>query len=73
MVDGQPANPSCEAFVEPELVPPVHSDEVTKPLVSKLVSHDVRNSVSVAVCGCLFVEENGSSSVVNVLVPLTLY
>jgi hypothetical protein len=73
VVNSQPANPSCEALVEPELVPPVHGDEVAKPLVSKLVSHDVRNPVSVAVRGCFFVEENGSCSVVNMLVSLTLY
>ena len=36
MVDGKPADPGCEAFVEPQLVPPVHGDKVTKPLVSQL-------------------------------------
>ena len=28
-----------EAFVEPQVIPPLHSDQVTKPLVRKLVRH----------------------------------
>jgi hypothetical protein len=61
VVNGQPSDPSCEAFVEPELTPPVHSDEVAEPLVSKLVGYDIGHSVSVAVRGGLLVEKNSSS------------
>lgn len=35
MVNSQPADPCCKSFVEPELVPPVHCDEVAKPLVGQ--------------------------------------
>ena len=65
MVDGEPTNPSGKAFVEPEFAPPVHSDQVAKPLVSKLVSNDVCHPVSVAVCGCLGIKkQSGSTGVV---------
>lgn len=33
MIDGKPANPSCEALVQPELIPPVHGHKVAKPLM----------------------------------------
>ena len=29
-----------KAFIKPQVIPPLHSDQVTKPLVRKLVSHD---------------------------------
>lgn len=35
MVDSKPTNPCCKALVEPELIPPIHSNKVTKPLVGK--------------------------------------
>ena len=29
-----------KAFIKPQVIPPLHSDQVTKPLVRKLVSHN---------------------------------
>ena len=57
MINREPSYPRSEALVKPELAPPVHSNEVTEPLVSKLVGHDVCNTIPVAVCGGLWVEE----------------
>jgi hypothetical protein len=56
VVNSKPADPCREALVEPQLVPPVHGDKVTKPLMSKLVSHNVCDPVSVAVCRRSWVE-----------------
>lgn len=49
MIDSQPADPSGKTLVEPKLTPPVHSDEIAKPLVSKFVRNDVCDSVTIAV------------------------
>jgi hypothetical protein len=62
VINGEPSNPRGETFVEPELTPPVHGNKVTEPLVSKLVSYNVGNPVSVAVGGCGRIEEYGGSS-----------
>ena len=78
MIHSIPTDPSGETLVEPELealvpdcssllnatylVPPVHSDQVTKPLMCKLVSDNVNNAVLVLLIRCVFVEEYGSSS-----------
>ena len=35
MVDCKPSNPCREAFVKPEFIPPIHGDEVTKPLMGE--------------------------------------
>ena len=58
MVDGEPTNPSGKAFVEPEFAPPVHSDQVAKPLVSQFVGHNVGNVVFKTGRGGLFIIEN---------------
>jgi len=62
VVNGEPTDPGGKSFVEPELTPPVHGDEVAKPLVSKLVSNDVRHPVSVTVRGCFGIEKHSSSA-----------
>jgi len=62
MINSKPPHPCSEAFVEPELIPPVHSDKVAKPLVSKLVGHNVCYPVSVAVCRCGRIEKQGGST-----------
>lgn len=62
MVNGEPTNPGGEPFIEPELTPPVHGDKITKPLMGKLMSHDVSDAISIAVCGCLLVEEKGGGT-----------
>ena len=63
VVNGEPTNPGGETLVEPELTPPVHGDKVAKPLVSKLVSYNVSNPVSVAIGGRGRIEEHSGSSV----------
>lgn len=35
MVDSKPANPCGEALIEPEVIPPIHSYKVAKPLMSQ--------------------------------------
>lgn len=45
VVDGVPSDPGSKAFVEPQLIPPVHGNQVAKPLVSKLVSNDIGDGV----------------------------
>ena len=62
VINGEPSDPSGKALVEPELAPPVHGDEVAEPLVSKLMSNDVCDTVTVAVGGGLLIKENGSST-----------
>lgn len=63
VVDGEPSNPCSKALVEPELVPPVHGDQVTEPLMSKLVSHNISYPVTVAVCGGFRVEKYSSGAI----------
>jgi hypothetical protein len=48
MIDGKPPNPGGETFVEPQFTPPIHSDQVTKPLMSELMGHNVSYPVTVA-------------------------
>ena len=36
MINGKPTDPGCESLIQPQLIPPVHGDEVAKPLVSQL-------------------------------------
>jgi hypothetical protein len=69
MINSKPSNPSSEAFVEPQLAPPVHSHEVTKPLMSELVSHNICDTVLVALIGLLLVKQNGGGSYRETLIP----
>jgi hypothetical protein len=36
MINGKPTNPGCESLIQPQFIPPIHSDKVTEPLVSQL-------------------------------------
>jgi hypothetical protein len=56
VVNSKPADPCSEALVEPELIPPVHGDKVTKPLMSQFVSNNVCYPVTVAIRGRSWVE-----------------
>lgn len=67
MINGKPSDPCGKAFVEPKFTPPVHSNKITEPLMSKLVCYHICHPVSVAVCRCLFVKEDGGRSVAPVL------
>ena len=60
MIYSKPANPSGEPFVQPKLTPPIHSDQVAEPLVSKLMCYNVSDAVSVAVSRGLGVKEDSS-------------
>lgn len=60
MVDGEPANPSREALVEPQLAPPIHGDQIAEPLMCQLVSDNVCDTVAIAVCRCFRVKKDGS-------------
>lgn len=60
MVNGEPADPCRKAFVEPQLAPPVHGDQVAEPLVCQLVSDNICDTIAVAVRRCFGIEEDGS-------------
>ena len=62
MINCKPSHPSGEALIEPELAPPVHGDEVTKPLMGKFVSYNVCDAVSIASSRSLLVEQNRGRS-----------
>lgn len=72
MVNREPAHPSGKTLVEPQLVPPVHGDQVTEPLMRKLVGNNVSYPVTVAICRCGRIEEYcGSSSAIVSIIPST--
>jgi hypothetical protein len=50
VVNSKPSHPRGETFIQPKLAPPIHGDQVSKPLVGKLMRYNVGDSVSVAVC-----------------------
>jgi len=78
MVNGVPTDPGGKSLVEPELtvlvskysdvfcvtylVPPVHSNQIAKPLVSKFVGNYVNNAVLVFLIRGVFIEEYSGSS-----------
>src|SRR6202023_3499044 len=39
-------HPAGEAFVEPEIIPPGHGDEITEPLVRHLVSENTKDAAA---------------------------
>ena len=47
----QVAHELSEGFVEPQVIPPLHGDQVTKPHVSELVEDRIRTSFKVSGCG----------------------
>jgi hypothetical protein len=57
VVNGKPSDPSRKTLVEPQLTPPIHSDEVAEPLVSKFVGDDICDPVAVAVCRRSWIEQ----------------
>ncbi|KAI6764699.1 hypothetical protein HG531_012586 [Fusarium graminearum] len=65
VVNSVPTDPGSKTLVEPELVPPVHGNEVTEPLVGKLVCDNIGNSVLESRVRGLLVVENLGSTVGN--------
>ncbi len=45
MINGQPADPCGKPFIQPQVCPPLHRDEVAKPLMCKLMTHNVCNGL----------------------------
>lgn len=41
MINSQPTDPGRESLIQPKFIPPVHRDEVSEPLVSKLYDGDM--------------------------------
>jgi hypothetical protein len=58
LVNSKPPNPSCKPFVEPELIPPVHGDQIAEPLMRQLVRNDVGDTLSEPLIRLSFVEED---------------
>ena len=65
MVNRIPSNPSSEALIKPKLIPPVHRDQVTEPLMCKLVRHNVYDAIAVLLIGSILVEEHSGRAVGN--------
>ena len=49
------------------LVPPVHRDQVTEPLVGKLVCHNVDNTILVFLIRSVFVEQDSGGTEYDLL------
>ena len=63
VVNSIPTGPGSETLVQPELIPPVHGDQVAEPLVSKFVRDNVGNVVLEARRSSGFIVEDTSGSV----------
>ena len=63
VVGRKPTSPGSETLVKPELIPPVHSNKVTEPLVSKFVGNNVGNAVAESGLGELLVKKNSGHTV----------
>ena len=55
--------PGCEAFVQPQFVPPIHGDEIAEPLMGELVRYDVHHTIAILLIRRILVEQNGSCAV----------
>ena len=47
-----------ESFVEPNCVPPLHRDQISKPLVSQFVRVDDGHSLFLTSAGCFGIDEH---------------
>lgn len=63
LVHGVPGHPCSETLVQPETLPEVHSDQVTEPLVSKLVLNNLSNTLLAVNRGSLGVVEKVDNTV----------
>lgn len=63
VVNCKPTNPSGETLVQPQLIPPIHSDQVAEPLMRQLMSNDVGNPILELGIGFSFVIENSGGSI----------
>mmetsp|Transcript_98792 Transcript_98792/g.247629 ORF Transcript_98792/g.247629 Transcript_98792/m.247629 type:complete len:247 (+) Transcript_98792:1519-2259(+) len=50
-------HPICKAFVKPQVVPPLHGDQIAKPLVSKLMGDDRADPLLLRRGDCLLVAQ----------------
>ncbi len=41
VVDGKVAHPAGKTFIQPQIIPPLHSDKIAEPLVSELVGDNI--------------------------------
>ena len=62
MVNREPSHPRGEAFVEPELTPPIHCDKVAEPLMGKFMSYNISNPILVLLIGLLLIEQDSGSA-----------
>ena len=44
-------HPGREPFIEPQIVPPIHGDQVAEPLVRDFVRHDAEHALAVSFVG----------------------
>src|SRR5688572_25906211 len=65
VIDGQGTNPGGKSLVEPEVIPPLHGDQVTEPLVSNLVSNGDSDLLLEAQVRGLLIKEKGDGAVGN--------
>uniref|UniRef100_A0A1I8JN73 PARP n=1 Tax=Macrostomum lignano TaxID=282301 RepID=A0A1I8JN73_9PLAT len=59
VVDAQILYPGREAFVKPQLGPPLHSDQISEPLMSHLVANNQCNSFHAKLAGILVNQQHG--------------
>lgn len=60
-----PGGPSGKALVQPETLPPVHGDKVTKPLMSQLVLDDLGNTLLGSGTAGLLVKQQVDNTISN--------
>lgn len=63
VIDSQGTNPGSESLVEPEVVPPLHGNQVSEPLMGNLVGNGDGDLLLEAQVRSLLVEEKGDSAV----------
>jgi hypothetical protein len=63
VINCKPTDPGCKSFVQPQLIPPIHGDQVAKPLMSQLVGNNVSNPILEFCIRLSFVVEDGCGSV----------
>lgn len=63
MVNCKPTNPGCKTFVQPQLIPPIHRDQVAEPLMSQFMRNNVGNPILESFVGFPFIIEDSCGSV----------
>lgn len=63
MIDGEIPCPGRKPLVEPQFIPPLHGNQISKPLMSQFVGYDIGGFQPDLVRGRLLVKENFRGSI----------